>query len=395
MKTYITMLFLLIGTACSVSAQGIEFNHGNWNEIKAQAKKENKLIFLDFYTVWCAPCKKMAMEVFPLPEAGEFFNKYFINVKVDAEKGEGVDLAKAYRPSGYPTLVFTDAEGKQLYRTGGAENVSDLIKSAKVALNPQEDYERLKEQYAKNELGKEELYNYMIIVKAKGENAEVNGVFDRYFGLFNQTSKQAFEMIEEYVSSSNSKSFKYLQAHRNDFYRSAGKEQVDDFRKKVLCKELSSLFFYYNKNEPLDRYLAAKAALKLKVNLTEQEELQLDKSYYQQVKDEDNFIKTAAVLVKKYIYNNDEAISMILGGAYIVKKEAHLLLLKKWAEMAVAIKDNSLNYLSLAMICDSLKDKTSALKYIDLCIAASKRDDDGKAEMIGQFKQRIIQHQNN
>jgi thioredoxin-related protein len=392
MKTYITMLFLLTGTTLSVCAQGIEFNHGNWNEIKAQAKKENKLIFLDFYTVWCAPCKKMAMEVFPLPEAGEFFNQHFINVKVDAEKGEGIDLAKTYRPSGYPTLVFTDAEGKQLYRTGGAENASDLIKSAKVALNPQGNYERLKEQYVKNELSKEELYNYMIIVKAKGKDAEVNGVFDRYFELFNQTSKQAFEMIEEYVSSSDSKSFKYLQAHRNDFYRSAGKKQVDDFMKKVLIRELGAQFFYYNKNEPLARYLAAKGVLKLKVSLTEKEELQLDKSYYQQVKDEDNFVKTAAVLVKKYIYKNDEEISMILGGAYMVKKEENLLLLKKWAEMAVAIKDNSLNYLSLAMICDSLNDKTNALKYIDLCIAVSKRDDDGKAEMIGQFKQRIIQH---
>lgn len=393
MKSYITILLLLLtGAACSASAQGIEFDHGSWTEIKVKAKKENKLIFLDFYTVWCAPCKKMALEVFPLPEAGEFFNMHFINVKVDAEKGEGIMLAKTYGPSGYPTLIFTDTEGKQLYRAGGAETAEELIKYGKVALNPQEDYERLKEKYAKNELGKEELYRYMVILKAKGKDAEINGVFDRYFGLFNEASKQAFEMMQEYVSSSDSKSFKYLQAHRSDFYHLAGKKQVDEFMKKLLCQELASDFFYYDKNEPLDRYLAAKRALKLKVNLTEQEELDLDKSYYQQVRDEDNFIKTSATLIEKYIYNNDEAISMILGGAYIVKKEAHLLLLKKWAEMAVAIKDNSLNYLSLAMICDSLKDKTSALKYIDLCLAASKRDDDGKAEIIGQFKQRIIQH---
>jgi len=157
MKKYIlALLILFIGSVGALHAQGIEFSHANWNDIKAQAKNEHKLIFLDFYTVWCSPCKKMAMEVFPLPEAGDFFNKHFINVKVDAEKGEGKDLAKTFRPTGYPTLVFTDADGKQLYRTGGAESAAELIKYGKIALNPQEDYERLKEKYDKNVLGKED-----------------------------------------------------------------------------------------------------------------------------------------------------------------------------------------------------------------------------------------------
>jgi thiol-disulfide isomerase/thioredoxin len=391
MKKYIVILILMIGSAGVLYAQGIEFNHGNWAEIKAQAKKENKLIFLDFYTVWCAPCKKMAMEVFPLPEAGTFFNKHFINVKVDAEKGEGIKLAKTYSPSGYPTLIFTDPDGKQLYRTTGAETAEELIKHGKVALNPQEDYEFLKDKYAKNELGKEDLFRYMIIVKAKGNTKTVNEVFDRYFGLNNTASKQAFGMMKEYVSNSNSSAFKYLQAHRNEFYRLAGKKEVDDFIRKILLKELSAQFFYYDKQEPLDRYLAAKAALKAKVKLSEKEELQLDKSYYSQIKDEDNYMKVAAMLVKKYSYNNDEELSMILGEAYTVKKEQSLQQFKKWAEMAVDIKGNALNYLGLAMIYDRLKDKGNALKYIDLSMAASKRDDDGKVGHIEQFKQQILQ----
>lgn len=390
MKKYIHILILMIGSAGALHAQGIEFNHGNWAEIKAQAKKENKLIFLDFYTVWCAPCKKMAMEVFPLPEAGTFFNQHFINVKVDAEKGEGIMLAKTYGPAGYPTLIFTDADGKQLYRTTGAETAQELIKHGKVALNPQEDYERLKDKYTKNELGKAELFRYLIIVKAKGKTNIVNEVFDRYFGLNNAASKAGFEMMKEYVNSSNSSAFKYLQAHRNEFYRLAGKKEVDDFMKKILLNELSAQFFYNDKHEPLDRYLAAKSALKAKVTLTEKEELQIDKSYYSQVRDEDNYMKVAAKLVKKYSYNNDEELSMILGEAYAVKKEQNLLQFKKWAEMAVAIKDNALNYLGLAMIYDRLSDKTNALKYIDLSMAASKRDDDGKVGHIEQFKQQIL-----
>ncbi|MNL09370.1 thiol:disulfide interchange protein precursor [compost metagenome] len=391
MKKYVSILFLLLGASGSLCAQGIEFNHGNWAEIKAQAKKENKLIFLDFYTVWCAPCKKMAMEVFPLPKAGEFFNRHFINVKVDAEKGEGIMLAKTYGPSGYPTLIFTDADGKQLYRTTGAGTAAELIKYGKIALNPQEDYELLKEKYAKNELGKADLFRYMTITKAKGKDAQVNWIFDRYFALINRTSKSAFELMKEYVNSSKSASFKYLQTHRKEFYPLAGKNQVDGFIKKTLLQEFSARFFYYGKHESFDQYLAAKAALKAQVNLTEKEELQIDKSYYSQAKDEDNYMKVAAMLVKKYSYNNDEELSMILGEAYLIKKEQHLLQFKKWAEMAVAVRGNSLNYFGLAMIYDRLNDKTNALKYVDLSIAASKRDDDGKVGHIEQFKQQIIQ----
>nr|WP_121271889.1 thioredoxin fold domain-containing protein [Pedobacter schmidteae] len=396
MKKYIIMLLVLIsGPVVNACAQGIEFNHGSWVEIKAQAKKENKLIFLDFYTVWCAPCKKMAMEIFPLPEVGAFYNQHFINVKVDAEKGEGIILAKTYRPSGFPTLVFTDAEGKQLYRTTGAENAAELINHGKVALNPQEDYELLKAKFAKNELGKPDLYRYLIMAKAKDKPKAVNEIFDRYFGLTKLKGKEIFAMMAEYVNSSEAKSFKYLQQHRNDFYQTSGKKAVDDYMKKVLIREFSERFFYYDKQEPVDRYLAEKAILKKKVSLTEKDELELDKSYYQHIKDEDHFIQTAALLMKKYSYKNDEEISMIIGGAYLVKKQENLLLLKKWAEVAVALKNNTINYLGLAMICDQLNDKDNALKYIELCLAASKRDDDGKQDMIGQFKQKIVKHYEN
>lgn len=390
MKRYIYILLLLLGATGSLFAQGIEFNHGNWTEVKAQAKKENKLIFLDFYTVWCAPCKKMAMEVFPLPEAGAFFNEHFINVKVDAEKGEGIMLANTFKPSGYPTLVFTDAEGKQVYRTTGAETAQELIKHGKIALNPQADYELLKDKYVKNELDKAELFRYLLIIKAKGNARVVNEVFDRYFGLIHTADKQAFELIKEYVSHSNSSAFKYLQLHRKEFNRRSGKAEVDAFIKKILLGELSAQFFYYDKHEPIDRYQAAKSKLKAQVPLTEKEELQIDKSYYSQVKDEDHYIKVAELLVKKYSYNNDEELSMILGEAYSIKKEQNLLKFKKWAEMAIALKDNSLNYLGLAMIYDRLKDKTNALKYIDLSIVSSKRDDDGKVGHIEQFKQQIM-----
>ena len=72
MKKFIYILLVLSAAAPAAFAQGIEFGHGSWADVKAQAKAQNKLIFVDFYTDWCAPCKFMTINIFPQKEAGDF-----------------------------------------------------------------------------------------------------------------------------------------------------------------------------------------------------------------------------------------------------------------------------------------------------------------------------------
>ena len=69
--------------ATASTEEGIKFVESNWALAKAEAKKQNKLIFLDAYTTWCGPCKMLKRNTFPDKAAGEFFNKNFINVALD------------------------------------------------------------------------------------------------------------------------------------------------------------------------------------------------------------------------------------------------------------------------------------------------------------------------
>lgn len=102
-----------------------------------QAERENKLVFVDFYTTWCTPCKLMDEDVFPDKTIGTFFKNNFISYKVDAEKGNGVNLAVVYNVGVYPTLLFLNEKGRVLESKQGAAYHTELMEMANRALNSQ------------------------------------------------------------------------------------------------------------------------------------------------------------------------------------------------------------------------------------------------------------------
>lgn len=115
-------------------SQGIEFEHGTWAEVLTKAKQLNKPIFIDVYTSWCGPCKMMSKDIFPLEEVGKVYNEKFVCYKIDAEKGEGVELAKKYEVTAYPTLLFVKPDGTMFYKFMGSRPADKFIEEAKRAM---------------------------------------------------------------------------------------------------------------------------------------------------------------------------------------------------------------------------------------------------------------------
>jgi thiol:disulfide interchange protein len=127
--------------ACSkdnhVNDKGIKFSDPNWSVALKEARSQNKLIFLDAYASWCGPCKLLKKNTFTNEEAGAFFNKNFINVAFDMEKGDGLALADKFAVTAYPTLIIADASGNIITYTQGYINPKQLIEFGKAGLSKQ------------------------------------------------------------------------------------------------------------------------------------------------------------------------------------------------------------------------------------------------------------------
>lgn len=114
-----------------VTAGGINFFQGTWEEVKAESKETGKPIFVDAYAVWCGPCRWMSSNVFTDEAVATYYNEHFVNYKFDMEKGEGPSFRANYRVTAYPTLFYLNDAGGVLKKVVGALNPTSFLETGK------------------------------------------------------------------------------------------------------------------------------------------------------------------------------------------------------------------------------------------------------------------------
>lgn len=159
------MILFLVG-AISLQADGIDFYQGSWTEALEEAKKSDKLIFVDAYTTWCGPCKMMSKKVFPQANVGEVFNANFINLKLDMESSESKEFKRSFTVKAYPTLLFINGDGKLIHKIVGAKQPEDLINEANLAIRKNDKSGRYEEDYLSGKRDYELVYNYVKALNA-------------------------------------------------------------------------------------------------------------------------------------------------------------------------------------------------------------------------------------
>lgn len=138
MKRLVLLTLFLYLFSVNVHADeptGIRFFSGSWQQLLAEATRQNKPLFVDVYTTWCPPCRRMAREAFPDAAVGATFNKQFISYQLNAEVGEGVELAKRFAVQSYPTALYLLPTGELIHRSVGYGGVKSMITQAGLVLS--------------------------------------------------------------------------------------------------------------------------------------------------------------------------------------------------------------------------------------------------------------------
>jgi len=99
----------------------------------ALAKKTKKPLLIDFYGIWCPPCNELDETVYETPM---FFqkSKSFVLLKVDADAKSSWEIKDKYRIGGYPTIIFANSNGAELYRIVGYRSPKEFFRVMDIAL---------------------------------------------------------------------------------------------------------------------------------------------------------------------------------------------------------------------------------------------------------------------
>lgn len=372
MKKNILFFLLLSFLSNNVFAQkeGIQFTQQNWNQIIIQAAKENKIIFIDAYTDWCQPCKKMDKQVFPQKLVGDYYNKNFVNVKMNMEKGVGKELQEKYDVLFFPTFLFLAADGTIVHRIAGYQSVPKLLELGKTANDPTKRLSYFEERFANGDRDPNFLMQYTDVRKAAMDGTH-NAIAEAYLATQKDwTTKENLKFIFQQVDDTDSKLFDYILENRAIFEkqfktsRVAGKienliyQKVYDEQGNASLEELDRLF-----KKVYEARVAEQASSRFKLN------------YYLEKKSSENYAKEAVEYYENFPPKDPSELSDVAYNFYDLDVTNKKMLKKalKWAKKAVKSDASLFNYEAMAAIYYKLGKKRKATKAANKAIDAAKK----------------------
>ena len=238
-KTLLTLLAVWLFLPYVSSQNGIQFASGTWAEVLEEAKNQKRLIFVDAYTTWCGPCKMMDRNTYTDAGVGLYFNENFVNVKLDMERGEGLQFAQTYEVNAYPTLLFINHEGMEIHREMGYRSPLELMRAGQIASDPQKNGALLELEFEGGDQSPERMRAYAYVLKSSQK--DYREAASRYFESIKEKDldeADVWEAIKEFTYDIDSREFRYLVQKKKRFARRYGEGEVEGKIFDVLKKQV-------------------------------------------------------------------------------------------------------------------------------------------------------------
>lgn len=380
----ILVLSLLLVISLKITAQGIEFFEGTWDQVLQKAKAENKPIFVDAYAKWCGPCKAMSKTVFPDQEVGKFFNKNFISVKYDMEEDMGRAFGKVFPVSAYPTLFFIDQDGKLLKRIVGARKADQLIQEGKMVLLANDRSKNFEADYAAGKRDYDFMLQYVKALASSGKSA--TKVANEYLASNPKISKeQRLRFLFEASTDADSKIFEEMVSQKNEILKMYSTEEFDE-RVIKSCENTVSKALEFETESLLNEAIG-KASNASNNKLVTVFEYQSKVKYFGALKYKDKFNEALKNHIKKTNKKDIAALKSIVEDAnnYF---PADPLISKTIADVTKTIYNNDKSLENLFLYCNTLS-KAGDLKKAVKEAENAKKEAAKKGEPTNMYDKMI------
>ncbi len=365
----IAILSFILGSLCGYS-QGIEFYKGTYQEAFKQAEEEGKLIFVDAYAEWCGPCKRMAATTFKDAEVGDFFNKQFINLKIDMEKGQGLTFRDEYPVSAFPTLLFIDGSGKIVHKAVGAKKTPDFIQLAKLALRKFDNSDKYAKLYEEGNREFDLMMKYVqALNRAEKPSLKISNEYLRSKPAISE--QQMAEFLYVATTHADSRIFDMMVDHKSQIIKMKGEAALVEKVEEACCKTVEKAIEF----ESPELLSAAKEKLKKNAKAKYKSfDVKSDMDYYLGTGDIDNYLKKSKEYVSKIIKKDPVELKKMAIDLTTEFKDnpAALSLAGQSIQKSIKLEDSAESRMTYATILIHSDQKSEALKQANQALEIAK-----------------------
>lgn len=386
-KPFVLLNAIFLALNPAFSSEGIRFFEGSWDDVVQEAKRLDRIIFVDAYAVWCGPCKKMSAEVFTDPKVGEFYNKNFVNLKLDAEKGEGLKFQEKYPISAFPTLFFIDPSGEVVQQVRGAQSVEGFLELGKKVLGRIDRSSDFAAEYEKGNREPELILNYVRALNKAGKPS-LKIANDYLRSQKDLTTDFNLRFILEAVVESDSRGFDLLIQYRSAIESMESSEVVRERIQQAIEATGRKAISFRNRDllessfDAMKKYCPEKAA---SFRIT------LDMEYWAALGDADKYLAACQTYAKKEIARDASAL-LALSGA-ISSQFGHLpkavAVAEEFAKNAAEISGDYKFFLKYASILDRNGKREKALEAAQKALELAKPQGEQAIRSVEYFIQQI------
>jgi len=217
-----------------------------FEQVLKMAKEQNKLIFLDFGDLTCAPCMYLKRFIFTIDSVADFVNERFVSVDYfERNGGERKKLSERYGVDSEPVLLILDQQGNFMHRMVGKCTSDELIERFKLGLDTANNLAAQNRKYESGNRDPEFLLAYLDNLLIAKHTAKMNLVAKEVLaGPLEQLKEKRFwDIFYKYDEDPVSRQMLYVFDNREEFGKLYGKNIVESKINKLFSAKSSYYIF--------------------------------------------------------------------------------------------------------------------------------------------------------